>query len=86
VTETEVTEVRDHTVPADAMLGQVAVQSQMRTKQIGAKQLPIARRIIAKAVLRIRYFPLADEAIGVIETVRGTVISIGLTAVDARTR
>ena len=84
--ETEVTEVRDHTVPTDAILGQVAVQSQMRTKQIGAKQLPIARRIIAKAALRIHYFPPADEAIGVREIVRETVISIGLTAVDARTR
>ena len=80
------TEVRDHIVPVDVILGQVAAQSQMRTKRIGAKPLPIERRIIAKAALRIRYCPPVDEAIVVIETAREIVISIDHIAVDARTR
>jgi hypothetical protein len=85
-TEIEVTEVREHTVPTDVMLGQAAVQSRMRMKQTDAKQLPIERRIIVKAALRILCFRPVDAAIVVIETVREIVISIAHIAAGAMTR
>jgi heme O synthase-like polyprenyltransferase len=83
VTETE---VRDHIVPTDVMLGPAAVRNQTHTKQIDAKQLRTERRTIARAALRIRYSLLADVVIVASGTVTEIVISAVPIAADARTR
>jgi len=57
-------EVRDRTV-ADVMLGQVAVQNQMPTRQIDDELLPTERRIIAKAALLILSCRLVIEETGI---------------------
>lgn len=59
------TEVRESAVPVDVM---TAARSQMRTKQIDERPLPIERRITGKQTLQIPCCPRATEAIGQSET------------------
>lgn len=60
--ETEIG-VRDPIALVDVMLGQVAAQNQMHTKQIDERQSPIAKRTIARVVLQILYSLLPEGVI-----------------------
>lgn len=69
-----VTEVRDHAVQMDAMIGLAAAPSQMRTKQIDERPSPTARRTTERAALLMVYFLLVAEQIDLtaIESVTAT--------------
>lgn len=79
------TEVRDRTEQVDVTLGQAAVQSQMHTKQIGARQLPTERKITGNPALQTPYCRQAEEEIAtaMIETVMIETL-IGPTVVAVR--